>query len=287
MRRFRLRRGVTLIELVVVVGVIGTLLSLLLVAVMRAREAAAIAQSKNNVRQIILGVHHYAAGHQDRLPPLGFGDTRLINGTYYPGLEAPPLFVQLLPYVECAAGNQRAAGRRPTFRPVQLFLSPADPTARGGVSKREANSSYAANAQVFRPHNARVAATFADGVSNTIAFAEHYASDCNGYSFPYWENGDFIPHRPSFADVIDVVPVVQGNPPVTAPSRRPTSPVATFQVAPRPSECARGVAQTPHPSGMIVGIADGGVRQLAPDISIATYWGAVTPRSGDLLAADW
>jgi hypothetical protein len=91
--------------------------------------------------------------------------------------------------------------------------------------------------------------------------------------------------RPAtFADpATDITPVTGGSPPVSNPSALEL----TFQVAPRQSECMGSVAQTPHPSGMLVALVDGSVRTLAPGMSSQTYWGAVTPAGGELLGGDW
>ena len=82
--------------------------------------------------------------------------------------------------------------------------------------------------------------------------------------------------RATFADksLDDVVP---GNP----------VPNETFQVMPSLADCNPRVAQTPHANGMLVALADGSVRTLAPGISPATYWGAVTPNGGEVLGNDW
>ena len=66
-------------------------------------------------------------------------------------------------------------------------------------------------------------------------------------------------------------------------------PGSIFQVQPTPflGNCDPTRAATAHPGGMLVGLADGSVRTLAPSMSGDTWWAAVTPAGGEVLGSDW
>ncbi len=66
-------------------------------------------------------------------------------------------------------------------------------------------------------------------------------------------------------------------------------PGSKFQLRPTPfeSNCDPTRASTAHAGGILVGLADGSVRTLAPSISGETWWAAVTPWGGEAMGPDW
>ena len=65
------RGGFTLVELLVVIGIIAVLISLLLPALSKAKRQALIVSELSNMRQVGLAVHMYANDHKGRVPAAG------------------------------------------------------------------------------------------------------------------------------------------------------------------------------------------------------------------------
>jgi prepilin-type N-terminal cleavage/methylation domain-containing protein/prepilin-type processing-associated H-X9-DG protein len=291
------RSAFTLIELLVVISIMGTLIGLLIPAVMRVREAANRVVCGNNLHQLGVAFHQFAADNDGRLPP-GIGVYPSTSYTYGTAL------FYILPYVErndlwvaSDVNGFHFVGNDDVFtHAVKTFLCPSDPTAGDGVVHDNTGqawgaSSFALNAQVFaevKPNgelkqpqgSPRLPATFPDGTSNTILAAEKYAR-CQFYAYAdggsFW--GYWLTSQPQ------TQPLHAGF----AVSWQPydIGPRSKFLVVPDPRNCDPTLASTPHRGGIQVLLADGSVRSLAPSISGTTWWAACTPNGGETLGTDW
>lgn len=97
--RFRRMSGVTLVELLLVIAIIGGLVALLLPAVQSAREAARRASCLNNLRQLGIAIQNYEASHK-RLPK--GSETRPVTNGFPLGRDGvfANAYVHLLPQLE-------------------------------------------------------------------------------------------------------------------------------------------------------------------------------------------
>ena len=143
------RGGFTFIELVVVVGIIGFLLTLLVPIVPAIREASRRCSCLNNMLQISVALQHYQNVHEV-LPSGVVNDTGPIQNV--PRGFHHGWMIQLLPYLEAKNVGRRFddatglyAAENLTVRSVQIgaFFCPSDPgpqTRPDGV----AENNYAA-----------------------------------------------------------------------------------------------------------------------------------------------
>jgi len=288
---FRPRRGVTLTEVILVIGILGLLVGLLLVAVQRARQSAALLQNKNNLRQIILAVHDLAGQNEGKIENL----TR----SSMPRISVPcdcSLFFRLTDYLygsRVVPTDLATAAWNDYFSPnVKVYRNLADPSwdYDPGEANVSGKCSYGLN-MVAMDGSLSFGSDFPDGTSQTIAFVDKYAvkgspnytipQTVNIYTYVYgpMDGEIYGDRRATFADRgwDDVLPVTD----IATATTWPSVPGKTFQVHPRPENVDPSIPQTPHRAGLTVAMFDGSVQTFSPSVSASVFWALVTPMGGE------
>jgi prepilin-type N-terminal cleavage/methylation domain-containing protein len=282
------RRAFTLVELLVVLAILAVLIGLLIPAIQKVRDAAARMHTMNNLKQLALATHSFLDAHEGQFP-----DRRARLGTVNPNESVMVALMAYLEqgnaYREFKAGRLHAVDLR-----MKVFENPADPTLAN--AKNWGLTSYAFNGWIF-DREVRFPTSLPDGTSQTLLFAEHYASGCRG-SIP--ENG-WPPSTASFSIFAYHVSTgartasfAEGGDVGSWPGD-PAMDEMKFQVRPRipdlknprEGDCYYRVPQSPHSGGMASALADGSVRFLGQSMTNRTFWNAVIPDDGNPLGSDW
>jgi prepilin-type N-terminal cleavage/methylation domain-containing protein len=256
------RGGFTLIELLVVIAIIAILIGLLLPAVQKVRDAAARAQSQNNLKQLGLAINNIGGTYNSQLPP-SYG-TFPVNGPYgslfdfmLPFIEQQNLYNQYNPGPGGYFGGLGGGGTpNPITAVVKTYIAPADPT--NNTNSLPGLTSYASNYLLFGATGAMLPASFIDGTSITVIFMERYAQSSSGPH--YWSSvNNYIVAKPT----------------------------SGFQIAPPVNSAVDSMPQGCSTAAMMVGLGDGSVRAVSSGVSVNTWYLACCPNDGQPMPSDW
>jgi type II secretory pathway pseudopilin PulG len=270
----RKRCAFSLKDLRVLLALLLVVLGMLVPALSRAQQARNRASSQNNLKQIVQATINTADGQNGKMPPGLEGyypHSSLVPGTGY----GPCLF-HILPNM-IQAPLYRSAMRTAIYaawevqgHPVRTFIAQEDPTSDASSDR----TSYLANSLAMSSPSSRTImlfpASFTDGTSQTIFYAECYsqttdpfAQDGKNYSWEtarrWWDN----------------------------PVWKPVPGHTVFQLAPSIRGARSTLPQGFSVAGIQVALGDGSIRNISAEVSSATFYAACTPAGGEVLGHDW
>jgi len=336
-RPSRRSRGLTAVELLVTIGIIGIVAALILPAIQASREASRRIQCANNLKQIMLATHSFQTANGG-FPTSGFWtfpasnrEPKTLGGFSMHGVYS--IHGRILPYLEqdgiyndinFSLPNSDLASvgifhYTEAIQSISAFLCPSDPkiassplaptSYRGcaGLGERE----FTANGLLqFRDDGSFIGkisqrdfsplSSIADGLSNTLAFAEKPIGTISGTYAPFrdWvrrQSGSLPLRADDWIVACSKLGRDGGGQRLDAGASwmltgaiytlffASTSPNSTIPDC--GDETFNGVglfsARSYHPGGVNAAMADGSVRWFSATTSVATWRGHGTRAGGE------
>jgi type II secretory pathway pseudopilin PulG len=289
------RHGFTLFQLLIVIAILAILIGLLLPAVQKVREAAARAQSQNNLKQIALAMINYADTYA-ALPP-GVDDNNFSAAAkILPFIEQDNLYKR----IDFKKSIDDEANAQARMAVIKTFLTPLDAVTT--VKPEWGATNYLLNDQaVFLNSKTKFPAFFTDGTSNTIMAGETLKGDGGTKAvdvrrqYVLLKKEDLKAVGPNsgvkyFKDNQNIA----GDRCASWMDGRFLQGLFNSRLQPndeRPDVSCGGLsgvsALRNYQKYVLVSLYDGSVRTVAAGISKTTWQSAMTPNGGEVLGADW
>ena len=299
------RRGLTLVELLAVLAIIGALIALLLPAVQSAREASRRTRCTSHLRQVALAMHGYESTFRV-LPKFA-----IKNYSFH---------VALLPYVEQQALSEQFSRLSISamkyegplrFQRVLVYECPSDSSCHAArqlmaVTNYHGNwgtgNQRYGNNGIFSYHDTEPGyvrflplSAITDGLSQTAMLAEVVASDRSRSGRRAFWNTPAYMEFDDFAAYCQYAPY-QSPPATTRPMQRGRPwlecgfnwTLYNHILPPNQASCSNGPVLSSgaftsgsfHPGGVNVAMADGSIHGINESLDI-TAWRAMGSRAGD------